>query len=141
MPPCPSWVEAFKENRAALHVHAIDAISHTPACAAGQAAKVTVYLDEQPVALGEIPCLDDLRAPAASYRLDGGNVTPGMHELRVEVQAPGGRGRGASALVSLPAFDIPPDGQTIAIGAEVPVEIGPDDVTIGPPQVYPPKGL
>ena len=140
VPSCPSWIEAFKENRATLHVHVFDGVSNTPACAHGKSVHVRVYLDEQAVGLVDVPCLDEVRAPPASYRIEGAPVTPGLHELRVDVQTPRGVVEGKT-LLSLPAFDIPADGSSVAVGAEIAVGIGPDDLAIGPPQVYPPKGM
>ncbi len=139
MPTCPSWVEAFRENRATLHVYVFDGVSATPACSRGKSVRVVVYLDDQPVGLTEVPCLDEAKSPTPSYRVDGAAVAPGLHELRVDVQTPRGIVQGAT-LVSLPAFDIPSDGRSITFGAEIAVGIGPDDLAIGPPQVYPPKG-
>lgn len=46
-----------------------------------------------------------------------------------------------SEAIQLPAFDIPSEGRSVAVGAEIAVSIGPDDLAIGPPQVYPPKSL
>lgn len=140
MPACPSWVDAFNENRATLHVHAFDGVSATPACSHGQVLRVTVFLDGEPTGTGEVPCLDEVRSPPPSYRIEGRAVAPGLHELRVDVQTPRGVVQGTT-LLSLPAFDIPTDGRAVAVGAEVAVGIGPDDLAIGPPQVYPPKGL
>lgn len=140
MPACPSWVEAFKENRATLHVYVFDGVSTTPACARGQTLQVSVYLDGEPAGAAELPCLEELRAPPPSYRVEGPPVAPGLHELRIDVQSARGIIQG-STLLSLPAFDIPPDGRPVAVGAEIAVGIGPDDVAIGPPQVYPPRSL
>ena len=139
-PSCPSWVEAFKENGAILHVHVFDGVSTTAACAPGKTLRVVVYLDEQPVGLTDVPWLAEVHAPPHSYRIDGAAVPPGLHELRVDVQTPRGTVQG-STLLSLPAFDIPADGRSLVFGAEIAVGIGPDDVAIGPPQVYPPKSL
>lgn len=138
VPPCPSWVTAFRDNRALLHIHAYDGVSGTPACAQAASVRVLAFLDEEPVGGVEIPCLDAERLPPAAYRIEGPRVTPGMHELRVEVQTPRGVVQGKT-LLSLPAFDIPGDGRMIAMGAEIAVGIGPDDLAIGPPQVYPPR--
>jgi hypothetical protein len=140
VPACPSWVDAFVANRAPLHVYVFDGVSGTAACTRGQTVHVTVALDEQPVGVTDVPCLDAARSPPPFYRLDGGQVLPGMHELRVDVQTSRGLVQG-STLLSLPAFDLPPDGQPVVLGAEIAVGIGPDDLAIGPPQVYPPKGL
>ncbi len=137
MPACPSWVDAFMANRATLHVYVFDGVSGTPACTRSKSVHVTVYVDEQPVGVTDVPCLDAARTPAPFYPVDGGAVVPGMHELRVDAQTAQGVVHG-STLVSLPAFDIPPDGQPV-VGAEIPVGLGPDDLAIGPPQVYPPK--
>jgi hypothetical protein len=137
VPPCPSWIQAFKENRAALHVYVFDGVSATSACAHGQTVHVTVYLDEQPVGVAEVPCLDAVRTPPPAYRVEGGPVAPGLHELRVDAQTPRGVVQG-STLLSLPAFDLPTDGRAIVFGAEIAVGIGPDDLAIGAPQVYPP---
>ena len=112
----------------------------TPTCARGTVLRVVTYLDDQPVGLTDVPCLEEVRAPPKSYRIDGPPVTPGLHELRIDVQSPRGKVQGIT-LLSLPAFDIPADGRSLMFGAEVAVWIGPDDVTIGPPQVYPPKAL
>lgn len=138
VPACPSWVDAFRENRATLHVYVFDGVSTTSACARGKSVRVTVYLDEQPVGLAEVPCLEAPRAPPAAYRVEGGPVAPGLHELRVDVETPRGTVQG-STLLSLPAFDMPTDGRAIVFGAEIAVGIGPDDLAIGPPQVYPPE--
>lgn len=140
MPSCPSWVDAFLAHRAPLHVYVFDGVSSTVACARGQSIHVTVYLDEQPVGTTEVPCLDSDQRLPPFYRVDGGPVVPGMHELRVDAQTARGLVQG-STLVSLPAFDLPPDGQPAVLGAEIAVGLGPDDLAIGPPQVYPPKGL
>lgn len=123
-----------------MHVHVVDGVSGTAACTKGTTVRVVVYLDEQPVGLTDVPCLEELRAPPAAYRVDGPAVAPGMHELRIDVQSPRGTVQG-SALVSLPALDFPSDGRSFVVGAEIAVGIGPDDLAIGPPQVYPPKGL
>lgn len=135
---CPSWVDAFIANRAPLHVYVFDGVSGTPACARGKSVHVTVYVDEQLAGVADVPCLDTERTPPPFYRVDGGVVIPGMHELRVDAQTSHGVVHG-STLVSLPAFDIPPDGQPVVLGAEIAVGLGPDDLAIGPPQVYPPK--
>jgi hypothetical protein len=131
-------VDAFKENRASLHVYVFDGVSQTSGCGRGQTVHVTVYLDDQPVGIAELPCLDDVRGPPPSYRVEGGPVAPGLHELRVEAQTPRGTVQ-ASTLLSLPAFDMPRDGRSIVFGAEIAVGVGPDDLAIGPPQVYPPE--
>lgn len=133
-------MDAFDRNRATLHVHVIDGVSGTTACAKGKNARVVVYLDEQPVGLTDVPCREEVQAPPPVYRVDGRAVAPGLHELRIDVQTPRGIVQG-SALVSLPAFDIPSDGRSVAVGAEIAVRIGVDDLAIGPPQVYPPRGL
>lgn len=138
MPPCPSWIEAFQAHPAPLHVYVFDGVSGTPACARGQKAHVTVYLDEQPVGVTDVPCLDVAVTPAPFFRVDGGPVVPGLHELRVDAQTSRGVVQG-STLVSLPAFDVPPDHQPVVLGAEIAVGLGPDDLAIGPPQVYPPR--
>ncbi len=138
MPPCLSWVGAFMANRPPLHVYVFDGLSTTPGCSAGQTVHVTVYIDEQAVGVTDVPCLDAAQSPTPFYRIDGGQVAPGMHELRVDVQTARGIVQG-STLLSLPAFDLPPDGQPVVVGAEIAVGIGPDDLAIGPPQVYPPK--
>lgn len=138
MPPCPSWVDAFLENRAPLHVYVFDGVTGTAACAPGKTVHVTVYLDEQPVGVTDLPCLDGPRSPTPFYRVDGGPVVPGLHELRVDAETSGGVVHG-STLLSLPAFDLPSGGRPVAVGAEVAVGLGPDDLAIGPPQVYPPK--
>lgn len=130
-------MSAFRENRATLHVYAYDGVSGTPACVRGQNVHVAAYLDEQPAGVVEVSCLETERTPPAVYRIDGPVVSPGLHELRIEVQTPRGIVQ-SKTLMSLPAFDIPADGRTINMGAEVAVGIGPDDVAIGPPQVYPP---
>ena len=101
---------------------------------------MTVYLDGESVGVGDVPCLDEARTPAPFYRIEGAAIVAGLHELRVEVQTPRGVVQGAT-LLSLPAFDIAADGQTMTVGAEVAVGIGPDDLAIGAPQVYPPKAL
>lgn len=138
MPACPTWVDAFMANRAPLHVYVFDGVSGTSACARGQSVHVTVYVDDQPIGVTDVPCLDAARTPSPFYRVDGGPVVPGMHELRIDAQTSRGVVHGAT-LVSLPAFDLPPDGQPVVVGAEVAVGLGPDDLAIGPPQVYPPK--
>ena len=140
MPSCPSWVDAFKQNQATLHVYIFDGVSNTPACAKGQTVLVTVRLDDHPVGVADVPCLDEARAPPPSYRIEGPAVSPGLHELRVDVSTPRGIVQGTT-LMSLPAFDIPTDGHSLTVGAEVAVGVGPDDLAIGPPQVYPPKGF
>jgi len=139
VPPCPSWIDAFVAHPAPLHVYVFDGVSGTPACARGQSVHVTVYLDEQPVGVTDVPCLDAAQTPPPFYRVDGGKVVPGMHELRVDAQTSRGVVQG-STLLSLPAFDLPPAGPPAVLGAEIAVGLGPDDVAIGPPQVYPPKG-
>jgi hypothetical protein len=136
VPGCPSWLTAFRENRAALHVYAYDGVSGTPACTRGASVRVTVYLDEEPVGLADVPCLESERVPPPLVRIDGPLVAPGMHELRVEAKTSRGVVQ-AKTLLSLPAFDITSDNQ-LTMGAEIAVGIGPDDLAIGPPQVYPP---
>lgn len=138
MPSCPSWVDAFRAHPAPLHVYVFDGLSGTAACARGESVHVTVYLDEQPVGVTDVPCLDAPATPTPFYRVDGGLVVPGLHELRVDAKMSRGLVQG-SALVSLPAFDLPPVGAPAVLGAEIAVGIGPDDLAIGPPQVYPPK--
>ncbi|GAC1559677.1 MAG: hypothetical protein NVS3B10_18260 [Polyangiales bacterium] len=117
-----------------------DGVSTTVACTKGQTLHATVYLDEEAIGAADVPCLDVPRTPAAAYRVEGARVTPGMHELHVDVQTPRGLIHGAT-LLSLPAFDIPTDGRGVVFGAEVAVGLGPDDIAIGAPQVYPPKGF
>ncbi|HSO34294.1 MAG TPA: hypothetical protein VLT33_17280 [Labilithrix sp.] len=136
VPPCPSWVTVFRDNRAALHLHVYDGVSGTPACASGQKVHVTAYLDEQSVGEADVPCLDAERTPPAVVHIEGPVPAPGMHELRVDVQTARGVVQGKT-LLSLPAFDFARDGR-FNMGAEVSVGIGPDDLAIGPPQVYPP---
>lgn len=140
MPPCPSIVDAFRENKAALHVYVLDSVSGTKACTPGGTIGVTVYLDDVPVGLGEMPCAKEIRVPPAAYRIEGKPIAPGLHELRVEVKNAVGKME-ASALMSLPAFDIAGEGKWLLVGAEVPVTISADEIAISPPQVYPPKGL
>jgi hypothetical protein len=140
VPPCPSWVQAFKENRATLHVYVFDGVSTTVVCTKGQTLHATVYLDEQSIGVADVPCLDAVKTPAAAYRVEGGKVDPGLHELHVDVQTPRGLIHGAT-LLSLPAFDIPTDGRGVVFGAEVAVGLGPDDIAIGAPQVYAPSGF
>jgi hypothetical protein len=137
VPPCPSWVSAFRDNRTTLHVYAYDGVSGTPACGRGEKVHVIAYLDEAAAGAVDLACLDTERTPPAVYRIDGPIVSPGLHELRIEVQTTRGVVQ-SMTLMSLPAFDIPADGRTINMGAEVAVGIGPDDVAIGAPQVYPP---
>jgi len=115
-----------------------DGVSGTPACATGQSVHVRAFLDEEAVGEVDVPCLDTERLPPAVYRIEGPRVSPGMHELRVDVVTPRGIVQGKT-LLSLPAFDIPSDEQAIIMGAEIAVGIGPDDLAIGPPQVYPPR--
>lgn len=141
MPPCPSWVTAFRENRAPLHLYIYDGVSGTPACASGQkVVHVTAYLDEQSVGEVDVPCLDPEITPEitppAIVRLKGPIVAPGMHELRIDLQTKRGIVQGKT-LLSLPAFDFASDGH-VHMGAEISVGIGPDDLAIGPPQVYAP---
>ncbi|MDB5221007.1 MAG: hypothetical protein JWO86_8934 [Myxococcaceae bacterium] len=140
VPPCPSWVQAFKENRATLHVYVFDGVSTTVACTKGQTLHATVYLDEQAIGVADVPCLDAAKTPPAAYRVEGGKVGPGLHELHVDVQTPRGLIHGAT-LLSLPAFDMPTDGRGVVFGAEVAVGLGPDDIAIGAPQVYAPSGF
>lgn len=141
IPPCLSWVEAFSANRPPLHVSIYDGVSRTAACSSGQSLRITVYLDEVPVGFVDMPCLDESREETApSYRIDGPPAPPGLHELRVDVQSARGIVQGKT-LLSLPAFDLPPGGRSIVFGAEIAVGVGPDDLAIGPPQVYPPRGL
>jgi hypothetical protein len=140
VPPCPSWVQAFKENRATLHVYVFDGVSTTAACTHGQTLHATVYVDEQAIGVADVPCLDAARTPPAAYRVEGPRVGPGLHELHVDVQTPRGLIHGAT-LLSLPAFDIPTDGRGVVFGAEVAVGLGPDDIAIGAPQVYAPSGF
>lgn len=140
MPSCPSWVDAFQRNRVPLHVHVFDGVSGTPACTHGATVRVTAYLDDKAVGIADVPCLDAVASPPPIYRVDGGPVVPGMHELRVDAQTARGIVQG-STLLSLPAFDIPADNEPVVLGAEIAVGIGPDDLAIGAPQVYPPKGL
>ena len=138
MPPCPSWLDAFRAHPAPLHVYVFDGLSSTPACAHGGSIHVAVYLDDKPVGTTDVPCLETAQAPLPFYRVDGGPVAPGLHELRVEAKTSRGLVQG-STLVSLPAFDLPPDGPPAVLGAEIAVGIGPDDLSFGPPQVYPPR--
>ena len=140
IPPCPSWVQAFKENRATLHVYVFDGVSTTAACTPGQTLHATVYVDEQAVGTADVPCLEAARTPPPAYRVEGPKVAPGLHEIHVDVQTPRGLIHGAT-LVSLPAFDIPTDGRGVVFGAEVAVGLGADDIAIGAPQVYPPNGF
>lgn len=140
MPPCPSIVDAFRENKAALHVYVFDAVSGTKACTSGGTIGVTVYLDDVPVGLGEMPCAKEIRVPPAAYRIEGKPVVAGLHELRIEVKNAVGKME-ASALMSLPAFDIAGEGKWLLVGAEVAVTVSADDIAISPPQVYAPKGL
>jgi hypothetical protein len=121
-----------------LHVYVYDGVSSTLACARGQTVHVTVYLDDQPVGVTDVPCLEAAQRPFPFYRVDGGPVAPGMHELRIDAQTSRGLVQG-STLLSLPAFDVPPDNQPVVLGAEIAVGLGPDHLAIGPPQVYPPK--
>jgi hypothetical protein len=137
VPPCPSWIDTFNAHRPPLRVYVFDGVSGSPSCSGGQSVHVTVYLDEQPVGTIDVPCLAAAVAPAPFYRLNGGPVAPGMHELRVDAQTTKGVVQGAT-LLSLPAFDFPPEGQPV-VGAEIAVGLGPADLAIGPPQVYPPK--
>jgi hypothetical protein len=140
VPPCPTWVTAFRDNRTTLHVYAYDGVSGTPACVRGKNVRVTAYLDEQPVGMVDVPCLDAEASPPPMYRIEGPVVAPGLHELRLDVQTARGVVQ-SKTLLSLPAFDIPADGHSIHMGAEVFVGIGPDDLAIGPPQVYAPAPL
>jgi len=140
VPPCPSWVQAFKESKATLHVYVFDGVTTTAACTPGQTLHATVYLDEQAVGVADIPCLDAPRTPPPAYRVEGPRVAPGLHELHVDVQTPRGLIHGAT-LLSLPAFDIPTDGRGVVFGSEVAVGLGPDDIAIGAPQVYAPSGF
>jgi hypothetical protein len=139
VPSCPSWVEAFKQNRVPLHVYLFDGVTGTIACAKGQKLHATVVLDGESVGTGDVPCLDQRVTPEPFYRIEGPAVVPGMHELRVEVQTPRGVVQGTT-LLSLPAFDIPTDGKNAVFGAEIAVGVGPDDLAIGAPQVYAPRG-
>ncbi|MBS2017628.1 MAG: hypothetical protein JST00_32415 [Deltaproteobacteria bacterium] len=139
MPPCPSVVDALREQRAPLHVHLVDAVSGTSACAEGAVVAVTVFLDDHPVGLGEIRCSRERRGANAPVRVDAKPVTAGLHELRVEARRAQGKVEAAS-LVSLPAFDITMEGKALVIGAEITVTVGADEITIAPPQVYPPRG-
>ena len=137
VPPCPSWVTAFRDNRAPLRLHIYDGVSGTPACALGQkVVHVTAYLDEQSVGEVDVPCLDAEITPPAIVRIEGPVVAPGMHEVRIDLQTKRGTVQGKT-LLSLPAFDFASDGH-IRMGAEISVGIGPDDLAIGPPQVYAP---
>ena len=137
VPPCPSWVTAFRDNRAPLRLHIYDGVSGTPACALGQkVVHVTAYLDEQSVGEVDVPCLDAEITPPAIVRIEGPAVAPGMHEVRIDLQTKRGTVQGKT-LLSLPAFDFASDGH-IRMGAEISVGIGPDDLAIGPPQVYAP---
>lgn len=140
MPPCPSVVAVLREQRAVLNVYAFDGVSGTPACARGETVEVTVFLDDVPVGRGEIACVEELRVPPASVRVRGVEVVAGLHEVRVEAKTARGKLE-SSTLMSLPAFDIPPDGKALVVGAEIAAGVGPDDIAIGPPQVYPPRGL
>ena len=99
VPPCPSWVTAFRENRAPLHVYVYDGVSATPACAAGQKlVHVTAFLDEQSVGEVDVPCLDAEITPPAVVRIEGPVVAPGMHELRIDVQTKRGTVQGKTLL-------------------------------------------
>lgn len=140
MPPCPSVVEALRENRAPLHVYAFDAVSRTRACEPGGVVAVTVYIDDQPVGIGEIRCADELRVPPPGIRIDGKPIAAGLHELRVEVRNARGKME-TSALMSLPAFDITMEGKALIVGAEISITVSADEISIAPPQVYPPRGL
>jgi hypothetical protein len=137
VPPCPTWVTAFRESRTVLHVYAYDEVSGTSACGRGKKVRVTAYLDEVPVGMVDVPCLEPALSTPPSYRIEGPVVSPGLHELRLDVQTVGGVVQ-SKTLLSLPAFDIPGDGHSVHMGAEVSVGIGPDDLSIGPPQVYAP---
>jgi hypothetical protein len=137
VPACPTWVTAFRENRTTLHVYAYDGVSGTPACAKGKNVRVTAYLDEAPVGMVDVPCLDAEATPPPKYRIEGPVIAPGLHELRLDVATVRGVVQ-SKTLLSLPAFDIPSDGHDVHMGAEVSVGIGPDDLSIGPPQVYAP---
>ena len=119
-------------------MYAYDGVSGTAACAAGtKVVKVQAFLDDNPVGQVDVPCLPSEQQPPPAYRIEGPSVTPGLHELRIDVSSPRGTVQGKT-LMSLPAFDLPPDGHEIHVGAEISVGIGPDDLAIGPPQVYSP---
>lgn len=140
LPPCPSVVAVLREQRATLNVYAFDGVSGTAACARGESVEVTAYLDGVPVGRGEIPCVEELRVPPASVRIRCVEVVAGLHEVRIEAKTARGKIE-SSTLMSLPAFDITDDARAITVGAEIAVTVGPDDLAIGPPQVYPPRGL
>ena len=127
---------AFRNHGAPLHLYVYDGVSGTAACASGQKVHVTAYLDEQSVGEVDVPCLDAELTPPAIVRIEGPVIAPGMHELRIDLETKRGTVQGKT-LLSLPAFDFASDGQ-IHMGAEISVGIGPDDLAIGPPQVYAP---
>lgn len=139
MPACPSWVDVLRENRPKLRLHVVDDVSGD-ACAPGASVTVDARLDGTPIGSVGFLCRSELRAPPPQYTIEGPDVTPGMHELVVRTQLPGGS-REASALVSLPAFDFVDEQRSAVLGAEITVDVSRSDVTIGPPQVYPPHGL
>ncbi len=139
VPPCASWIDALRQQHVPLHVFLVDRLSPN-GCVMGTSASVTVELDDAVVATSELPCIAELGSPPPMIRLDGPEVSAGLHEVTVRARLPAGTIETA-ALVSLPAFDITDDGRSAVVGAEVVIEITRDELTIAPPRVYPPKGL
>jgi len=140
VPPCPSWTDALRENAPKLRLHVIDSISGD-GCPNGASVTVEARLDGASIGAVTFSCRSaELRAPPPHNLLEGRDVMPGMHELALRTQLPGGS-RETTVLVSLPAFDVLEDGKSLMLGAEILVDVSRDDVTIGPPQVYAPHGL
>ena len=139
MPACPSWIDVLRENRPKIRIHVVDNVSSS-GCPSGDTVTVEARLDGEPIGATTFACQPGVRAPAPSHPLEGPEVMPGMHEILIRTQLPGGS-RETSVLMSLPAFDVLADGKSAMLGAEIVVDVSRDDVTISPPQVYPPHGL
>ncbi|MDB4941446.1 MAG: hypothetical protein JWP97_980 [Labilithrix sp.] len=118
-------------------MYAYDGVSGTAACAKGKKVKVQAFLDDAPVGEAEIACAPAAVTPPPMVRIDGPLVEPGLHELRIDVVSERGVLQ-TKTLLTLPAFDIKPDGSNVVVGAEVSVGVAEDDLSIGPPQVYAP---
>jgi hypothetical protein len=134
VPPCPSWLDVFRDRPATLQVHLVDRFS--PDCEPSVAVTATASFDGAEIGNATLTC----GAPGRIVHLEGPKVSPGLHELVVRTTGPAGTLE-ASAVVSLPAFDVAGDGKTATLGAEMIVDVGVEDLSIEPPAVYPPHDL
>lgn len=123
----------LRSEQTTLHVYVFDHAS-TSGCARGTKLSAMVSFDDVEIAQVAIVCGET----ASTLLIDGPKVSLGLHELTVRAKLPNGEVE-ASSVVSLPAIDVSGDGKTATLGAELLVEMGADEVVIGPPQVYPPK--